>query len=374
MLALDENTGGAGGFAAGVTRALEDGPDWVWMLDDDTIPEPGALEALLDAPARVDGLPAPALLCSRVKWTDGAPHPMNEPWPRWTDEATALGAIERGLLAIRAATYVSILVSGAALQESGPPRAPYFIWGDDVEFTARVLKERTGYYVPESVVVHKTKTNYMAARSDSPRYALDVRNKLWMVRAGDVWQDYERLWWISLGLKGIGQYLQFNRYRPKAWATIARGVRDGLARAAQPDRVEPDASYSRARRRARCRRPDVPGCENSRACGTRQLRRVDAPLRRRRNACRRRAAEREQPAAVEVLEDAAFAGDDAGRGTPAGEQERDCRAARTVRVGRRHPHRGRFAHERARPSGSVERRAAPDPRPRSARPRRVRRS
>ncbi len=231
VLALDENTGGAGGFAAGVTRALSDGPDWVWMLDDDTIPEPGALEALLDAPARVDGLPAPALLCSRVKWTDGAPHPMNEPWPRWTDEATALGAIERGLLAIRAATYVSILVSGAALQESGPPRAPYFIWGDDVEFTARVLKERTGYYVPESVVVHKTKTNYMAARSDSPRYALDVRNKLWMVRAGDVWQPYERLWWISLGLKGIGQYLQFNRYRPKAWATIARGVRDGLTRA-----------------------------------------------------------------------------------------------------------------------------------------------
>lgn len=230
VLALEENTGGAGGFSVGALAALVGGPDWVWMLDDDTIPEPGALAALLAAPARVAGLPVPSLLCSRVVWTDGAPHPMNEPWPRWTDEPTALGAIERGLLAVRAATYVSILVSAEALRASGPPRPPYFIWGDDVEFTARVLKDRTGYYVPESLVVHKTKTNYMAARSDSPRYALDVRNKLWMARAPDVWHDYEKLWWLSLGTKNIGQYLAFNRYRAKAWATIGRGVRDGLLR------------------------------------------------------------------------------------------------------------------------------------------------
>lgn len=235
VLALPENTGGAGGFEAGLRAACsEPGVDWLWMLDDDTIPKPGALAALLDGVDRVDGLPAPSLLCSRVVWSDGAPHPMNEPWPRWTDEATALGAIERGLLAVRAATYVSILVARSAVDALGPPRSDYFIWGDDVEFTARILKDATGYYVSESLVVHKTKTNYLASRSDSPRYALDVRNKLWMARADDVWQGSEKLWWLSLGLKGAGQYLQFNGYRPKAWATIGRGVRDGLRSSPRP--------------------------------------------------------------------------------------------------------------------------------------------
>jgi rhamnopyranosyl-N-acetylglucosaminyl-diphospho-decaprenol beta-1,3/1,4-galactofuranosyltransferase len=228
VVALEENTGGAGGFAAGLAHALEGDADWLWMLDDDTIPEPTALAELLRGVERVEGLPAPSLLCSRVVWTDGAPHPMNEAWPRWTDEQTALDAIERGLLAIRAATYVSILVARDAVQRLGTPTPDYFIWGDDVEFTARILKDATGYYVPESLVVHKTKTNYRAALSDSPRYAMDVRNKLWMVRAPDVWQGYEKLWWLSLGAKGAGQYLRYNRFKPKAVATIARGVRDGL--------------------------------------------------------------------------------------------------------------------------------------------------
>ena len=35
---LTRNTGGAGGFAAGIERALTHDPDLVWLLDDDTVP------------------------------------------------------------------------------------------------------------------------------------------------------------------------------------------------------------------------------------------------------------------------------------------------------------------------------------------------
>ena len=50
----------------------------IWLMDDDTVPEPGALAALLAARAATPGRP-PALVASRVVWTDGRAHPMNTP-------------------------------------------------------------------------------------------------------------------------------------------------------------------------------------------------------------------------------------------------------------------------------------------------------
>nr|MDQ5807787.1 glycosyltransferase [Actinomycetota bacterium] len=47
VLRLEENVGGAGGFHAGLERAHREGAEWMWLMDDDTIPRPDALEALL---------------------------------------------------------------------------------------------------------------------------------------------------------------------------------------------------------------------------------------------------------------------------------------------------------------------------------------
>src|SRR5690606_8643445 len=59
VLTLERNTGGAGGFAAGLAHAvLARGADLVWLMDDDTVPTPTALSALLDARARYAGRPA----------------------------------------------------------------------------------------------------------------------------------------------------------------------------------------------------------------------------------------------------------------------------------------------------------------------------
>ena len=44
-----KNLGGAGGFQFGVKAAVEAGCDYVWIMDDDSMPTPTALEALLSA-------------------------------------------------------------------------------------------------------------------------------------------------------------------------------------------------------------------------------------------------------------------------------------------------------------------------------------
>ena len=54
---LRRNSGGAGGFAGGMALALADGADLIWLMDDDTVPEPGALSALLSARDRMAAQP-----------------------------------------------------------------------------------------------------------------------------------------------------------------------------------------------------------------------------------------------------------------------------------------------------------------------------
>ncbi len=45
---LDQNEGSAGGFRAGLEAALQTGSTYLWLLDDDNVPEPSALAALLE--------------------------------------------------------------------------------------------------------------------------------------------------------------------------------------------------------------------------------------------------------------------------------------------------------------------------------------
>src|SRR5947209_6687626 len=77
---LPENVGGAGGFHAGMQTAYDGGAEWIWLMDDDTIPQPDSLAKLLAARERVPaGARSPLILASKVVWEDGRIHPMNAP-------------------------------------------------------------------------------------------------------------------------------------------------------------------------------------------------------------------------------------------------------------------------------------------------------
>src|SRR4028119_2142102 len=43
------NLGGAAGFSTGIKEAYKRGADWIWLMDDDTIPTSSALEKLTNA-------------------------------------------------------------------------------------------------------------------------------------------------------------------------------------------------------------------------------------------------------------------------------------------------------------------------------------
>ena len=63
------NLGGAGGFNLGMRWAVEKGYDFVWVMDDDCLPQSEALQKLLEADGILEG--SYGWLSSSVLWTDG---------------------------------------------------------------------------------------------------------------------------------------------------------------------------------------------------------------------------------------------------------------------------------------------------------------
>jgi GT2 family glycosyltransferase len=230
LLALATNEGGAGGFHEGMRRAHAEGADWLWLMDDDTIPRPDALAELLAAPARLgDAMPAPALLASRVEWADGRLHPMNVPGFERTFPDRLLAGAERGVMPLRTATFVSLLVHRSAVDRHGLPLKHFFIWSDDIEFSARVMRDGTtpGVLVPTSVVLHKTGQPYTAISTSGERFYFHVRNTLYMLRGG-AWRPQEKPSLVFILFTSTLAYLRFNRFARANLAVVWRGVRDGL--------------------------------------------------------------------------------------------------------------------------------------------------
>ena len=193
---LKHNSGGAGGFAAGMALALAEGADLIWLMDDDTVPEPGALSALLAARDRMLARAgrAPALVASQVLWTDGREHPMNTPRRKpFAAKAERLAAAAVGCVPIRSASFVSILVDARLCRARGLPQADYFLWNDDFEFTARLLRGQAGLLCPASVVVHKTAVFGSTDADPGQRFFYEVRNKIWTLRAGSSLAPAERV-------------------------------------------------------------------------------------------------------------------------------------------------------------------------------------
>jgi GT2 family glycosyltransferase len=157
VIRLDRNMGGAGGFAHGLEHAFNRGFDLFWVMDDDVLPEPTALDALLTTydRLRAEGSP-PGLLVSQPVSDTG--EPMNVPvidrrlspngFPTWPKR------LKEGLVPILEASFVGVLLTRETIVKYGLPHASMFIWGDDSEYTSRICRKETCYLVANSVIVH----------------------------------------------------------------------------------------------------------------------------------------------------------------------------------------------------------------------------
>ncbi|AKT52393.1 glycosyltransferase [Arsenicicoccus sp. oral taxon 190] len=231
------NTGGAGGFALGIRHALGDAGtacDALWLMDDDTVPTATALAELVRA-RDTHPLGTPAVVASRVVWTDGRDHPMNTPRPSpfaTPRERAAAAAI--GCVPVRSASFVSVLCDAAVVRERGLPVADYFLWNDDFEYSTRLVRGGHAIACPRSVVVHNTKTFGSTDADPGPRFYFEVRNKVWMWTRSRSLSPWEKAVYGGSSLLRWGRTVARSTDRAVLLAGLRRGLRDGVSRGPRP--------------------------------------------------------------------------------------------------------------------------------------------
>ena len=165
--AAAENTGGAGGFHEGLKRATEAGFDWIWLMDDDLVAAPEALEALVrkkEALAPVHGrrlLLNSLVLSKDRKDGDTLAFPLQElsekGQPRikvyhWRlSEVRHL--IEDGLYRW-ACPFNGTFISSEVVAGIGLPNKDFYIKGDEKDFLWRAARKVPLFTVVDSRVFH----------------------------------------------------------------------------------------------------------------------------------------------------------------------------------------------------------------------------
>lgn len=174
----DKNLGGAGGFNQAIKEGMKLSPEYIWIMDDDSIVEVDALENLLEAKNTLAG--DFGFLSSNVLWTDREPCLMNIPKveKKWNSKA------HEGLIQLKTASFVSLFVNAKAIKKVGYPISEFFIWGDDTEYTQRISKNFPSYFVSDSIVIHKMNDNaevniLIDDKNRIHRYYYDIRNKFY---------------------------------------------------------------------------------------------------------------------------------------------------------------------------------------------------
>ena len=155
-----KNLGGAGGFAYGLKKAVEDGYSYAWLMDDDTMPEQRSLEMLLRADRALKG--KWGILSSVVKWTDGSVCKANRQKRTLVSFVKDNELNSRKIIRVQMVSMVSMFVKTDVVREIGLPKMEYFIWTDDYDFSGRVSKKYPIYIVTPSVVIHEMKENKKA--------------------------------------------------------------------------------------------------------------------------------------------------------------------------------------------------------------------
>lgn len=183
---MKKNLGGAGGFYYGIKKAVLLSYEYVWIMDDDTIPDNDAAGQLYKAACELDN--HFGFLASTVFFNENELCQMNRPGiSRQWYSMKKYNYIQKGLINLEYASFVSLLIKSDVIKNVGLPLKEFFIWNDDYEFTTRISKMYDNYLVCNSVVKHKMKENKMAdILIDSPdriaRHFYGYRNAFYVAK------------------------------------------------------------------------------------------------------------------------------------------------------------------------------------------------
>lgn len=144
------NLGGAGGFATGIQTAYDGGSTWLYCMDDDCVAAPDALQKLLESPnlgpCIKNSMSVSAKDHSELAFYVDRPNRSYRTVSDMTQYDLVYGV---------ASFFNGTLIHADVVKTVGTPDVKLFIWGDEVEYMTRTIKNGFPVVtVPASVFYH----------------------------------------------------------------------------------------------------------------------------------------------------------------------------------------------------------------------------
>lgn len=233
------NVGGAGGFNFGMRYAAEHDYAFMWLMDDDCVPMPDALEVFVKWHNKLKG--RYGFLSGKAIWTDGNICKMNS---HGIDLVKRVEDYSKPVIKIVTATFVSFFIQTKVVKRIGLPIKEFFIWCDDIEYSRRASKIAPGYLITSSVAVHK------CARNSGSNIALDTPDRIerynYAYRNEVYYFSHQGIkgmvyWFLRLGQHMLKVLLYADGYKLKRWGVIIKATVKGFL-------FHPEVEYVRKKR------------------------------------------------------------------------------------------------------------------------------
>ena len=241
LIASNENHGFTGGNNLGMTWAIEQGYEYSFLLNNDTLVAPGFLAPLL---SYMDEHPQTGAVQPRICFE----HDRSLIWNAGAAYYTWLGITRtKGYnqpdgpqfsqpRAIDWITGCAFFIRNQVLKETGLFEKDFFTYYEDVDLSFKILDlEYQLHYIPSSVIYHiagmsgkttiKTKEGFLHANV----HYYNVRNRIW------IWRRYAKIWeWPSILAYhfiyfGTMMLYFLIRSRFKKFVAACKGIKDGFA-------------------------------------------------------------------------------------------------------------------------------------------------
>jgi GT2 family glycosyltransferase len=171
LLKNDTNRGFSGGNNTGIREVMRRGVEYVWLLNNDTQPAPGALRELVRTAEEDSRLGAVGSVLHYAT-SPGKVQAWGGGWvSRWTGYSAHATAPAKSNRPLDFLTAASMLVRRKAFEEVGLMDDRFFLYYEDAEFCFRLRKQGWGLGVAShAVVLHKVNASTQKIPTPTERY------------------------------------------------------------------------------------------------------------------------------------------------------------------------------------------------------------
>ncbi|WP_029149315.1 glycosyltransferase family 2 protein [Microbacterium indicum] len=241
---LDENTGGSGGFSAGMEVAYELGSEWIWLMDDDVEVLPDGLARMGAWTPRFDHIQGRRYDYdgSEFYWQYRVSTSLGIPIP-----FAPAGFDDSHYREMNSGCFEGMFINRSLVERIGLPDPRFFIYWDDTMYGYLASRYEPCVIVDEFVLQRTREikqwdmgTRHLNASSDMYRYYI-MRNRGIMSHYYRAHGDYRPLAFAvgtaaTFAKELIRLAFVERRITKKGWGNLWRGMRDGW-------RISRDASF-----------------------------------------------------------------------------------------------------------------------------------